>query len=436
MFCAPTQPPFFYLSSQFAVGNNLYFFSRPPAAYRTIYRRVLQTFCCEIEVAGSSRVMSSKGDETLPLGVYVPPTTTASSDDTAGSADGSDAISSETQQHGGYVRTPDAKGRNTCGFSRPIGTIMETITVSSKKRSHSLISKGTECTKNNHVIIMNQDATAESETRTNDTESIQQKRTITEERIHPEEALFLHMRGLLRIECNHEPMSTQDLFCIMLPECKISVAAYLAYAHLRAQGYILIRYSTERIKLLMARSLHSTAKDSSLIAGGENSHDNNPDVSEGTKKAEIHESSSNNNIWRQAKQKLSDNVAKASPPCVVVFDECNSFCSQDLNTRLAYFAYNPNSNFRRSHPGLPDFGVAIMPFHSSGVSVPTFDSISALVSLCEGNHDGGDEIDDADAAISNEIPLRIATVSDGGAVIVYGVTRGDVPVIGKKKNDK
>ena len=45
----------------------------------------------------------------------------------------------------------------------------------------------------------------------------------------------------------------------------------------------------------MTRSLHPTAKDSSLIAEGENSHDKNPDVSEGTKKADIKKSSSTNN---------------------------------------------------------------------------------------------------------------------------------------------
>lgn len=357
--------------------------------------------------------MSSKGDETLPLGVYVPPT---------------------SSEHDGYVRIPDAKGRNTCGFSRPIGTVMETITVASKKRSHSLKSKDAECT-DDHDTVMDQDGTTECDTKTNET--IQQKRTITEERLHPEEALFLHMRGLLRIEYNHESMSTQDLFCKMLPECKISLAAYLAYAHLRAQGYILIRYSTERIKLLMAQSLHPKSKDSSNIAEGGNNHDNDAALPESTEKADIHMSSNNNN-WRQAKQRLSDDVAAAPPPRVVAFDdEWNSNSSQDLKTRLAYFAYNPDSNFRRSNPGLPDFGVAIMPFHSSGVSAPSFGTISALLALCEGKPtDEGDETDDADTASSNDIPLRIATVADGGAVIVYGVTRGDVPVINKKKNDK
>lgn len=370
---------------------------------------------------------SSKGDETLPVGVYVPPQSTIL--DTTGSADGDG--STKKRQHDGYVRIPRAKGRNTCGFTRPIGTVMETITVASKKRSHSLISKDLECTNNDHDISA--DPTAEVESNT--TKTVQQKRTITEERLHPEEALFLHMRGLLRIEHNHETMSTQDLFCGMLPECKISLAAYLAYAHLRNQGYILIRYSTERIKLLMAQSLYAKAKDSVTTAKGENNHDSPEEVSESTEKDD---SNSSPNTWKQAKQNLSDDVATAPPPCVVLFNEWNNKCSRDLNTRLAYFAYEPNSNFKRSKPGLPDFGVAIMPFHSSGASAPTFDTISTLVALCEGQHNyGSDEnANDAVTAASNEIPLRIATVADCGAVIVYGVTRGDVPVISKKKHDE
>lgn len=419
---------------------------------------------------------SSKGDETLPVGVYVPPQ--ATSLDTTGSAVGSDG-SAKKHQHDGYVRIPLAKGRNTCGFSRPIGAVMETITVASKKRSHSLISKGVECTKFDHDISVDQEQDATAEIETNTTETIQQKRTITEERLHPEEALFLHMRGLLRIEHDHETMSTQDLFCNMLPECKISLAAYLAYAHLRNQGYILIRYSAERIKLLTAQSLYAKAKEFVTTAKSENNHDNPEEVSESTEKDELHsssnrqakqnlsddaaaaadssamvkgennhdnpevsestekESNSSPNTWRQAKQNLSDDVATASPPCVVLFDEWNSNCSQDLSTQLAYFAYNPNSNFKRSNPGLPDFGVAIMPFHSSGVSAPSFDAISALVALCEGKRNvGGDEnVDDAITTASNEIPLRIATVADCGAVIVYGVTRGDVPVVAKKKHE-
>jgi len=370
--------------------------------------------------------MSNKGDETLPLGIYVPPPTSSSSSEST--TDGCKDASLEKQQHGGYVRIADAKGKcYPCGFSRPIGTIMETIVVAGTKRSHSVMSNKTECV-DRHDIMDKDDVDdvygAESEPKTN--EIVQQKRTITEERIHPEEALFLHMRGLLRIECNsHEAgtkeesttLSTQDLFCNMLPECKISLAAYLAYAHLRAQGYILMRYSTERMKLLLARK---------------ESHDDKPNAS--SEATECIEDEAGTQQYKRfiterlAKQRLIDDVATAPQPSVVSFDEWNS--NRDT-VRLAYYAYNPNSNFKRTNPGLPDFGVAVMPFHSSSVNAPVFDVISSLVELCEVKKEKDD--DDKHTASLNEIPLRIATVADGGAVIVYGVTRGDVPVIDRKK---
>lgn len=373
--------------------------------------------------------MSNKGDETLPLGIYVPPPTSSSSSDST--SDGCKDASLEKQQHSGYVRIADAKGKcYPCGFSRPIGTIMETIVVTGTKRDHSVISNKTECVDDRHDIMDKDDDVvgAESEPKTN--EIVQQKRTITEERIHPEEALFLHMRGLLRIECNnHEAgakeeesttLSTQDLFCNMLPECKISLAAYLAYAHLRAQGYILMRYSTERMKLLLARK---------------ESHDDKPNAS--SEDTECIEDEAGTQQYKRfiterlAKQRLIDDVATAPQPYVVSFDEWNS--NRDT-ARLAYYAYNPNSNFKRTNPGLPDFGVAVMPFHSCDSNAPAFDVITSLVELCGVKKEKSD--DDIDTASSNEIPLRIATVADGGAVIVYGVTRGDVPVIDKKKGTR
>lgn len=367
--------------------------------------------------------MSNKGDETLPLGIYVPPPPTSSSSSSDSTTDGCKDASLQKQQHSGYVRIADAKGKcYPCGFSRPIGTIMETIVVAGTKRDHSAMSKKAESVDRHDIMDKDDDVdvVAESEPKIN--EIVQQKRTITEERIHPEEALFLHMRGLLRIECNnHEAgakkestiLSTQDLFCTMLPECKISLAAYLAYAHLRAQGYILMRYTTERMKFLLARK---------------ESHDDKPNASsEATECIEDEAGTQQNKGFvteRLAKQRLIDDVATASQPLVVSFDEWNS--NRDT-VKLAYYAYNPNSNFKRTNPGIPDFGVAVMPFHNA----PAFDVISSLVELCGVKKEKND--DDKETASSNEIPLRIATVADGGAVIVYGVTRGDVPVIDKTK---
>ena len=101
--------------------------------------------------------------------------------------------------------------------------------------------------------------------------------------------------------------------------------------------------------------------------------------------------------------------------------------------RLAYYAYNPNSHFRRSDPGLPDFGVAVMPYNDcDSRKRPTFDVLSSLVSMCEGGGGGGIEEDIGDAAAAagrSGIPLRVVTVADGGAVVAFGVTKGEVPSI-------
>jgi hypothetical protein len=121
---------------------------------------------------------------------------------------------------------------------------------------------------------------------------------------------------------------------------------------------------------------------------------------------------------RTLRLQLSDDVATAPPPCVVT-----SLDENDI--RLAYYAYNPNAHFKRSNPGLPDFGVAVMPFNNSQ---PTFDTLSSLVSMCEG-------ADDSDINTKSGIPLRVVTVADGGAVIAFGVTNGEVPRINHSDKD-
>jgi len=74
---------------------------------------------------------------------------------------------------------------------------------------------------------------------------------------------------------------------------------------------------------------------------------------------------------------------------------------------LAYHVYNPNSKFRRTDPGPPDFCVVVTSFQ-----VPaSFDTLRELVMSLGG------------------ISLRVASVSDGGDVILYGVTDGCVPKI-------
>ena len=462
---------------------------------------------------------SANGDEvislnsaTIPWGIYTPPSSFGAihEENTVRDSDSLEEhglYQCNGHHHGGYVRIIDAKGKSfPCSFSRPVGTVIETVVC--KKRSRSQLtspSNDSECGENNdnqeNEIIEDQHKN------NNDKRQVrQQKKTITELRLHPEEALFLHTRGLFRIEfnCNEEnptndsvdqsssvAMPTQDLFCKMLPECKIPLAAYLAYAHLRAQGYNMIRYSDQRMKLIRSmnqfdqkskKQMSTLDKEKSTksengevgqvpLNGSESSsvYNESIDIEDMSKEnyaaktisAKTDEPSKDEEMSQdlllsdnggcsistssyyprlKLRQLYSKDVATAPPPCVVSLETWNrdSKCGTtgNLKPQLAYYAYNPNARFRRSNPGLPDFGVAILPYHSDGGRGPTFDTISLFVSMCEGTS----ELDEnesmteqvmADAGIG--IPLRIATVSDGGAVIAFSVTRGDVPNICQQK---
>lgn len=361
---------------------------------------------------------SKQIDDNIPWGVYMPPT-------------GNDIPHSQQQQDGedkpnnhqhcgGYVRIVDAKGKSyPCGFTRPIGSVMEVVSCKKRRRSQT-----SDHTSNSECGEPDRDALHHPQ---NETEVRHQKKTITEVRLHPEEALFLHMRGLLRIESKssgdnktvegESTLSTQDLFCKMLPECNIPLAAYLAYAHLRAQGYILTRYTDQRMQLLLrirtsAKNVvtHSTKSEDTLhktegIGDDAAENDRTENGYDGVPAR----------LSKPMARLLSGDVATAPPPCVVNL-QSNGNKGQPYDSRLSYYAYNPNARFRRSDPGLPDFGVAVIPFHSdNGHNQPTFDTLDALVSMC--------------SVEECRIPLRVVTVADGGKVIAFGVINGGVPSI-------
>ena len=431
-------------------------------------------------------------DTSIPWGVYVPPSPVQNINTNKSNNGDDDSVQQlPIEQHGGYVRIVDSKGKSfPCGFSRPIGFVMETVMSAKKKRSRLDISDTMMCNTTNNEIECDDNKLQSSTTVTEETKAVKhQKKTITEERLHPEEALFLHLRGLLRIESSSNTtttngeelktksdisttnstrriLSTQYLFCNMLSECNIPLAAYLAYAHLRGQGYILIRYTEQKIKLLcemmeeckkkvqLPRKMtnHATQilhgkiqmNDKAITVGDcsevvDSSSQCNSMFAQQTPnnddKVEICMKSTSKIRYetRPFRMKLSDDIATAPPPWVVslVKDVSNTTTATTLEKkkeddipkkkkelRLAYYAYNPNSQFKRTNPGLPDFGVAIMPYHSDACTdEPTFDTLNSLVSMCECS---GNDV---------SLPLRVVTVADGGAVIAFGITHGDVPTI-------
>jgi len=425
---------------------------------------------------------SASIDTSVPVGEYIPPSSAERlnngiprdkerDDNVVGDEVLLPCNYKKNKMHQGYVRIIDAKGKSfPCGFSRQVGYIMEDIPIVGEKRSRSI-----EETQDMNTSCNTSTFTISDTTPTN---TKQQKRTITEERIHPEDALFLHLRGLLRIESSNisisnakeveskeesscgstKVLSTQYLFEKMLPECNISLASYLAYAHLRQQGYILIRYSDERIKLLCAldssnkkqqlqsndstrlddTTIQDDVKDIKEVNSNEISNYESIPKEEDDKMeigADISMTSSSRERYlsRPLRSRLSDDIANAPPPCVVSLstDEDSTSaqrCGKIPNEiRLAYYAYKPNSQFRRSNPGLPDFGVAIMPFHSDeSTHEPTFDALASLVSICESSDEKEEEDTDSNR---RSFPLRVVTVADGGACMAFGITHGEVPSI-------
>lgn len=368
-------------------------------------------------------------DLTLPWGVYIPPNTNG--------------------EHHGYVTIVDRKSKSfPCGYARSV--LKSNCADVRVKGSHN------EMSTDLHIPCENRD---DGDKETTDGQHDRTKSKDPQECLPPEEAVFLCTRGLLRVESyptnciisnEQKPnatMTTQELMFNMLPECNISLTAYLAYAHLREQGYIVLRYTADRIGLLMRMNCPrhrlddetSISSEQPVMAPEQNSsnvainsgcgiaskspgdeHDKVAIVQDnseaGPAEVSTNEVKKRYNEKKNTKQLYKDDIANAPPPCVCC-NEINSFNSSEGDSTtlvLSYLAYNPNSKFRRTHPGLPDFGVVIMPYYSHGENGPTFEILSSLLSLCKVN----DHLD---------LPLRVMTVSDGGAVVAFGVTGGDVP---------
>jgi hypothetical protein len=83
---------------------------------------------------------------------------------------------------------------------------------------------------------------------------------------------------------------------------------------------------------------------------------------------------------------------------------------------IGFDAYLPNSKFAKARPGVPDFHVAVMPRQV------TFANLQQLFYTAS-------DVDDTSICNSSNIPLKVATVSDSGTVILFGIERQGVPVL-------
>lgn len=189
------------------------------------------------------------------------------------------------------------------------------------------------------------------------------------EHLFIEEALVLFERGVLDVyNHNDTKLDAQGLYD-MLEELGVSLPIYLTYAHLRAQDYRVLRH--------VAGSVAQVESSNGR---------NNSDAYE-----------ADETLLQQQQQQI-----KQARRTVLLQTLDNDPSS------IAFDVYQPDTAFRKTYPGPPHFVVAVASFK---LQSPTFVELQELQESCNG------------------VPLRIATVSDGGAVVMFGVTHVGVPDI-------
>lgn len=218
-----------------------------------------------------------------------------------------------------------------------------------------------------------------------------------------EEALFLHERGLLIVLFPNgvDTMSSCDLFRL-LEENNLSLPIYLAYAHLRSQAYIVLRHV----------NVHQRLDDAE-------EHEQEDEKCSATENlGERGDQSVDPTTKRRRKLHLRQKRLNASSPTILSNRHFGKSAirdplefSEDATRYIAFDMYNPNSNFRKTNPGRPNFFVAVS-HYNAGQQSPTFDILMKLVKVCQG------------------VPLRLVSVSDSGAIVVFGITDAAVPRIG------
>lgn len=202
-----------------------------------------------------------------------------------------------------------------------------------------------------------------------------------------EEALYLHERGLLQVldETGDEPMNSPRLFS-MLEVHGIDLASYLTYAHLRTQTFVVLRHRDPKVVV--------DEKD-------DDETKERPDADALAEK----QRAARQQQRRDRRLRLRSSAFYAPPPRAL--RPCDDDDLSPTSPPLAFDVYAPNRDFRRSDPGPPDHRVLIA-WHGAPSSVGTIRRAMEA---------------------SAPVPLRIATVSDSGTVIMFSVTNGDVPVI-------
>jgi hypothetical protein len=320
------------------------------------------------------------------------------------------------------------------------------------------------------------------------------KKTLTAEYLFIEEVLFLHERGLLQVYQNNNDeqqqqqnqqqnqnhpqqqqeqqiLNTQDLYEIMLHQLHIPLQVYLTYSYLRSQTYIVLRHTIDRLSIIKSLMVHNSNSD-----GNSNDNSNNKggagvgvdvDVDVDGQKERKTRKRSHKDQLKQLRLDLRNDTFHA--PIPFVFGTTNDTTTTTTTTattleapnvnmekntetktktkitptnnikknssrEIAFDVYKPNSNYKKSNPGIPDFYVAIANYAQPS---PPFVKIKELIEVCyddDSTNDGNDGNEGQSQGQSqgnnrrgNSIPIRMAVVADGGTVLMFGLTDYGVP---------
>ena len=275
-----------------------------------------------------------------------------------------------------------------------------------------------------------------------------------------EEVLFLHERGLVEVYKDDEEkdrLESKHLFAL-LPKLGVPFPVYLTYAHLRAQTYIVMRHAPRRLDIVDAlteRSARKRKRDDGEAKEGKEADAGVESVAANatsepkasTDLAKVDEDEANKSRGkRSANLKKRLRAVEFNAPAPILMRSTDSAgkwsqylplarsghdveaqeeelaeeeqravpgaCTVPSTSPIAYDVYGPNSAFKRTDPGRPEFCVAIASYAEAS---PGFGSINALVSIARG------------------VPVRISTVADGGTVVLFSLTDYGVPPLAEIK---
>ena len=150
---------------------------------------------------------------------------------------------------------------------------------------------------------------------------------------------------------------------------------YLVYQHLRSQDFRVMRHDPMRLPLLERQEELRSMRDRQNLQQRKEAF--------------------------TLRHQVRSSIAQALPPTIP---------SSGGTLTIAWDVYLPNAKFGKTHPGLPDFYVAVTYYNEPHVRFAQIEEV--LVNDCR------------------RIPLKLATVSDSGTVVMFGVSNMGVPSMG------